>query len=112
MTFNAGRTSEKKIKLFGNGCKSSVFYEKLLRNWGKLSEFAKICSGTGVNYQNLAKNVQTPGVNCKKTHDSDKTPGDNCRKTRDSDKTPGVNEQKSHNSDKTPGDNHLYYFQK
>ena len=62
MTFNFGRISEKKINL--------------LRNWGKLSEFVKICSGTGVNYQNLAKNVQTPGDNCKKTRDSDKTPGD------------------------------------
>jgi len=41
MTFNFGRISEKKIKL--------------LRNWGKSSEFVKICSGTGVNYQNSWK---------------------------------------------------------
>jgi len=58
MTFNFGRTSEKKIKLFGNGCKSSVFYENLLRNWGKSSEFVKNCSGTGVNYQNSQKSAQ------------------------------------------------------
>ena len=50
----------------------------------------KNCSGTGVNYQNLAKNVQTPGDNCRKTRDSDKTPGGNCRKTRNSEKHPGT----------------------
>jgi len=50
MNFNFGRISERKIKLFGNGCKSSVFYENLLRNGCKLSEFMKNCSGTGVNY--------------------------------------------------------------
>jgi len=47
MTFNFGRISEKKIKL--------------LRNWGKSSEFAKNCSGTGVNHQNLRKTAQELG---------------------------------------------------
>jgi len=58
MNFNFGRISEQKIKLFGNGCKSSVLYEKLLRNWGKSSEIMKNCSGTGVNYQNSQKSAQ------------------------------------------------------
>jgi len=61
MNFNFGRISERKIKLFGNGCKSSVFYEKLLRNWCKSSEFVKNCSGTGVNHQNSRKTAQELG---------------------------------------------------